>query len=56
MLYGRFEKESSLWGPFLSAVNGEQARQSDRTYWHLSSDGTALSEGEGTHMHLLTNT
>ncbi|XP_031712548.1 transcobalamin-2 [Anarrhichthys ocellatus] len=39
-----FEKESSLWGPFLSAVNGEQARQSDRRYWHLSSDGTALSQ------------
>lgn len=42
-----FEKETSLWGPFLSAVNGEQARQSDRRYWHLSSDGTALSEGVG---------
>ncbi|KAM4745724.1 transcobalamin-2 [Anableps anableps] len=42
-----FQKESSLWGPFLSAVNGEQARQSDRRYWHLSSDGTALSEGVG---------
>lgn len=40
-----FEKESSLWGPFLSMVNGEQARQSDRRYWHLSSDGTALTEG-----------
>lgn len=40
-----YEMESSLWGPFLSAVNGEQARQSDRRYWHLSSDGTALSEG-----------
>ncbi|XP_044053054.1 transcobalamin-2 [Siniperca chuatsi] len=40
-----FEKESSLWGPFLSAVNEEQARQSDRRYWHLSSDGTALSQG-----------
>ncbi|XP_074494011.1 transcobalamin-2 [Sebastes fasciatus] len=40
-----FEKESSLWGPFLSAVNGEQARQSDRRYWHLSSDGTALGQG-----------
>nr|XP_020511347.1 transcobalamin-2-like [Labrus bergylta]XP_020511348.1 transcobalamin-2-like [Labrus bergylta] len=40
-----FEKETSLWGPFLSAVNGEQARQSDRRYWHLSSDGTALSQG-----------
>ncbi|XP_047185042.1 transcobalamin-2 [Scophthalmus maximus] len=40
-----FEKESSLWGPFLSVVNGEQARQSDRRYWHLSSDGTALSQG-----------
>ncbi|KAK5910236.1 hypothetical protein CesoFtcFv8_004089 [Champsocephalus esox] len=40
-----FDKESSLWGPFLSVVNGEQARQSDRRYWHLSSDGTALSEG-----------
>ncbi|KAL3063251.1 hypothetical protein OYC64_002929 [Pagothenia borchgrevinki] len=40
-----FDKESSLWGPFLSVVNGEQARQSDRRYWHLSSDGTALGEG-----------
>lgn len=42
----RFEKESSLWGPYLSMVNGEQARQSDRRYWHLSSDGTSLTEGE----------
>ncbi|XP_061673080.1 transcobalamin-2 [Syngnathoides biaculeatus] len=40
-----FEMESSLWGPFLSAVNGERARQSDRRYWHLSSDGTSLTEG-----------
>ncbi|XP_023269196.1 transcobalamin-2-like [Seriola lalandi dorsalis] len=40
-----FEKESSLWGPFLSVVNGEQARQSDRRYWHLSSNGDALSQG-----------
>ncbi|XP_077600527.1 transcobalamin-2-like [Stigmatopora nigra] len=40
-----FEKESSLWGPFLSVVNGERARQSDRRYWHISSDGTALTEG-----------
>ncbi|KAM4616868.1 transcobalamin-2 [Polymixia lowei] len=40
-----FEKETSLWGPFLSVVNGEQARQSDRRYWHLSSDGTALTQG-----------
>ncbi|KAM9857968.1 transcobalamin-2 [Aulostomus maculatus] len=40
-----FETESSLWGPFLSEVNGEQARQSDRRYWHLSSDGIALIEG-----------
>ncbi|XP_037536328.1 transcobalamin-2 [Nematolebias whitei] len=40
-----FELEPSLWGPFLSSVDGEQARQSDRRYWHLSSDGTALTEG-----------
>ncbi|KAI4874920.1 hypothetical protein NFI96_012937 [Prochilodus magdalenae] len=40
-----FEKEDSLWGPFLSRVNGEQARQTDRRYWHLSSDGIALKEG-----------
>lgn len=40
-----FETETSLWGPFLSAVNGEQARQTDRRYWHLFSDGIALSEG-----------
>lgn len=42
-----FETESSLWGPFLSVINGEQARQSDRRYWSLSSDGTALNEGVG---------
>lgn len=53
MLCGRFETESSLWGPFLSAVNGEQARQSDRRYWHLSSDGTALSEGEDTDANII---
>ncbi|CAG08472.1 unnamed protein product [Tetraodon nigroviridis] len=40
-----FDTESSLWGPFLSVVNGEQARQSDRRYWSLSSDGAALTEG-----------
>lgn len=43
--------ETSLWGPFVSALNGEQARQSDRRYWQLSADGTALTEGEGTLMH-----
>ncbi|XP_075882084.1 transcobalamin-2 [Nelusetta ayraudi] len=42
-----FETETSLWGPSVSAVNGEQARQSDRRYWHLSADGTALIEGVG---------
>lgn len=45
MLIYRFETESSLWGPFLSVVNGEQARQSDRRYWSLSSNGNALTEG-----------
>ncbi|XP_058492060.1 transcobalamin-2 [Solea solea] len=40
-----FDHESSLWGPFLSMVNGEQARQSDRRFWHLSSDDTGLTEG-----------
>ncbi|XP_063051854.1 transcobalamin-2 [Engraulis encrasicolus] len=40
-----FEKELSLWGPFLSSVNGEQARQSDRSYWRVSSDGQALQQG-----------
>ncbi|XP_051923710.1 transcobalamin-2 [Hippocampus zosterae] len=42
-----FETESSQWGPFLSVVNGERARQGDRRYWHLASDGTALTEGIG---------
>ncbi|XP_048836752.1 transcobalamin-2 [Brienomyrus brachyistius] len=42
-----FETESSLWGPFLSMVNGVQARQIDREYWQLLSDGTALTEGIG---------
>ncbi|XP_064209557.1 transcobalamin-2 isoform X1 [Anguilla rostrata] len=40
-----FKTESSLWGPFLSVVNGERARQSDRSYWQLSSDGTSLNQG-----------
>ncbi|KAL0979359.1 hypothetical protein UPYG_G00184090 [Umbra pygmaea] len=40
-----FEKENSLWGPFLSVVNGEQARQTDRRYWLISSDGNALNQG-----------
>ncbi|KAJ7994305.1 hypothetical protein DPEC_G00264500 [Dallia pectoralis] len=40
-----FEKENSLWGPFLSTVNGERARQTDRRYWRISSDGNALSQG-----------
>ncbi|XP_047447894.1 transcobalamin-2 [Mugil cephalus] len=42
-----FDKESSMWGPFLSVVNGEQARQSDRRYWQLSSNGSPLTEGVG---------
>lgn len=51
MLFFRFDTESSLWGPFLSVVNEEQARQSDRRYWSLSSDGTALTEGGHTNTH-----
>ncbi|CAL1616560.1 unnamed protein product [Knipowitschia caucasica] len=42
-----FEVESSLWGPFLSVVNGEQARQSDRRYWQLAAEGAALTQGIG---------
>ncbi|XP_068167446.1 transcobalamin-2 [Antennarius striatus] len=42
-----FDVETSLWGPFLSRINGEQARQIDRRYWHLSSDDSALNEGIG---------
>uniref|UniRef100_A0A8B9H0D2 Transcobalamin II n=1 Tax=Astyanax mexicanus TaxID=7994 RepID=A0A8B9H0D2_ASTMX len=40
-----FETENSLWGKFLSRVNGEQARQTDRRYWNLSTDGTNLTQG-----------
>lgn len=40
-----FSTEESLWGPFLSMMNGEQARQTDRRYWHISSDGTSLNQG-----------
>lgn len=40
-----FETENSLWGMFLSRVNGEQARQTDRRYWKLSTDGTDLIQG-----------
>ncbi|XP_053336376.1 transcobalamin-2 isoform X2 [Clarias gariepinus] len=41
----KFKTEDSLWGPFLSVLNGEQARQSDRRYWHIASDGKSLSQG-----------
>ncbi|KAK2845381.1 hypothetical protein Q7C36_010235 [Tachysurus vachellii] len=41
----KFEKEDSLWGPFLSVVNGEQAQQTDRRYWHIASDGQGLNQG-----------
>ncbi|KAK7173024.1 hypothetical protein R3I93_002984 [Phoxinus phoxinus] len=40
-----FSTESSLWGPFLSVVNEEQARQTDRRYWQVSSGGTSLTQG-----------
>ncbi|XP_028852437.1 transcobalamin-2 isoform X2 [Denticeps clupeoides] len=40
-----FETESSLWGPFLSSVEREQARQTDRRFWRLSSDGNSLTQG-----------
>ncbi|KAK2911267.1 hypothetical protein Q8A67_003400 [Cirrhinus molitorella] len=40
-----FSTEDSLWGPFLSVINEEQARQSDRRYWHISSDGNSLTQG-----------
>ncbi|XP_051965898.1 transcobalamin-2 [Xyrauchen texanus] len=40
-----FKTEESLWGPFLSEINEEKARQTDRRYWHVSSDGTALTQG-----------
>ncbi|XP_052413358.1 transcobalamin-2 [Carassius gibelio] len=40
-----FNTEDSLWGAFLSVVNEEQARQTDRRYWHISSDGTSLTQG-----------
>ncbi|KAM9811054.1 transcobalamin-2 [Neosynchiropus ocellatus] len=43
----KFETESSLWGPFLSVINGEMARQSDRRYWRVSSDGVGLNESVG---------
>lgn len=45
-LYHSFSTENSLWGPFLSVVNDEQARQTDRRYWQVSSDGTSLTQGE----------
>ncbi|KAM8866274.1 LOW QUALITY PROTEIN: transcobalamin-2 [Synchiropus picturatus] len=43
----KFQTESSLWGPFLSVVNGEMARQSDRRYWRVSSDGVGLNQSVG---------
>ncbi|XP_030214329.1 transcobalamin-2 [Gadus morhua] len=40
-----FKVQPTQWGPFLSNVNGEHARQSDRRAWLLLSDGVPLSEG-----------
>ncbi|XP_056602452.1 transcobalamin-2 [Triplophysa dalaica] len=40
-----FNTEESLWGTFLSVVNDERARQSDRRYWQVSSDGITLTQG-----------
>lgn len=45
-MYQSFSTEDSLWGPFLSVVNEEQARQTDRRYWHISTDGKSLTQGE----------
>lgn len=45
-MYHSFSTEDSLWGPFLSVINEEQARQTDRRYWHISSDGNSLTQGE----------
>lgn len=57
-----FEVEPSQWGPFLSNVNGEHARQSDSRFWHLLADGVSLSEGindfkiKGPHVIIIKNT
>ncbi|CAL8342932.1 unnamed protein product [Lota lota] len=57
-----FEVEPSQWGPFLSNVNGEHARQSDGRAWLLLSDGVPLSEGindfkiEKPHVIIIKNT
>ncbi|MBN3311300.1 transcobalamin-2 [Amia ocellicauda] len=41
-----FETETSLWGPYLSVVNGLRARQADRTFWQLlQSPDSPLIEG-----------
>ncbi|TRY54453.1 hypothetical protein DNTS_023718 [Danionella cerebrum] len=40
-----FSTEESLWGAFLSVVNEEQARQTDRRYWLVSSEGTSVTQG-----------
>ncbi|XP_024909487.1 transcobalamin-2-like isoform X2 [Cynoglossus semilaevis] len=42
-----FGTTPSLWGPYLSVVNGVEALSSERQYWHLSSNGVSLTEGIG---------
>ncbi|XP_069038386.1 transcobalamin-2 [Lepisosteus oculatus] len=41
-----FKTETSLWGPFLSVINGHRASQAEREYWQLlKSPDTPLVEG-----------
>lgn len=54
ILVDRFDTENTMWGPFLSAINGEQARQSDRGYWQVSSNDVLLPKGENKLTNLLT--
>ncbi|KAJ1168624.1 hypothetical protein NDU88_000543 [Pleurodeles waltl] len=43
----RFEVQQSSWGPYVVAINGLIARNSERTYWQLLSGTTPLDQGVG---------
>ena len=41
-----FTVEETLWGPYVTSVQGIRANSRDRTYWKLLSNGQPLSQGK----------
>ncbi|CAD7671435.1 unnamed protein product [Nyctereutes procyonoides] len=45
-----FTAEESLWGPYITTVQGIKANSNERTYWELLSNGEPLSQGAGSYV------